>query len=181
MASWQPLLMDLMRKRSHALVAYAGLFTGNTADAEDVVQEALIRTFSRGRRFESAAAAESYVRRAIPSVFIDHGRSATSAWRAHNRAIDRAPHSVDIDAQVDVRRALTKLPPRERSCMVLRFFDDLTVPQIAAQLGLSDGAVKRYLSDASKRIAKELAVKADWESPPESVRVVDTHVQQARD
>ncbi|NTV39151.1 MAG: sigma-70 family RNA polymerase sigma factor [Demequinaceae bacterium] len=181
MAAWQPLLMDVMRKRSHALIAYAGLFTGNTGEAEDVVQEALIRTFSRGRRFENAAAAESYVRRAIPSVFIDRGRSATSAWRAHTRAVDRAPHEVDIDAQVDVRRALAKLPPRERSCMVLRFFDDLTVPQIAARLGLSDGAVKRYLSDASKRIAAELSVEADWESAPALVPVVDTHAHKIRD
>lgn len=82
MGTWQPLLMDVMRRRSHALIAYAGFFTGNTADAEDVVQEALIRTFSRGHRFENVTAAEAYVRRAIPSVFIDRGRSATSTWRA---------------------------------------------------------------------------------------------------
>lgn len=174
MAGWQPLLMDVMRRRSHTLIAYAGLYTGNTADAEDVVQEALIRTFSRGRHFENAAAAEAYVRRAIPSVFIDRGRAATSSRRAHTRAVDRAPYTIDIDAQVDVRRALAGLPPRERTCMVLRFFDDLTVPQIAARLGLSDGAVKRYLSDASKRIAKELAIEADWESAPVRVPVEDT-------
>jgi RNA polymerase sigma factor (sigma-70 family) len=172
--------MDVMRRRSHTLIAYAGLFTGNTADAEDVVQEALIRTFSRGRRFENATAAEAYVRRAIPSVFIDRGRTATSERRAHTRAVDRAPHSVDIDAQVDVRRALATLPPRERTCMVFRFFDDLTVPQIALRLGLSEGAVKRYLSDASKRISKELAIEADWESAPEHTAVVNP-AQRIRD
>ena len=180
MGSWQPLLMDVMRRRSHALIAYAGLYTGNSADAEDVVQEALIRTFSRGRRFDNATAAEAYVRRAIPSVFIDRGRSATSERRAHNRAVDRAPHAVDIDAQVDVRRALETLPPRERSCMVLRFFDDLTVPQIAERLGLSEGTVKRYLFDASKRIANDLQIDADWESAPEQTTIV-TPAQRFRD
>jgi DNA-directed RNA polymerase specialized sigma24 family protein len=39
---------------------------------------------------------------------------------------------------------------------VLRFYDDLTVPQIAAQLGLADGTVKRYLADASARLAEVL-------------------------
>jgi len=172
MASWQPVLMDVMRERSHKLVAYAGLFTGNTGDAEDIVQEALIRTFSRGQAFPNAAAAEAYVRRAIPSVYIDRGRAATSRWRAVTRSIDHAPHVVDIDAQVDVRRALDTLPPRERSCIVLRFFDDLTVPDIASHLGISEGAVKRYLSDASAKLAERLSVTADWTSAPERTAVV---------
>ena len=51
---------------------------------------------------------------------------------------------------------------------VLRFFDDLTVPQIAAQLGIADGTVKRYLADASGRLAIVLAVDA---TPEETVRV----------
>jgi RNA polymerase sigma factor (sigma-70 family) len=164
--------MDVMRERSHKLIAYAGLYTGNTGDAEDIVQEALIRTFSRGRSFPNTAAAEAYVRRAIPSVFIDHGRAATSRWRAVTRSIDHAPHVVDIDAQVDVRRALDTLPPRERSCIVLRFFDDLTVPDIAARLDISEGAVKRYLSDASTKLAERLSVTADWKSAPEHTAVV---------
>lgn len=53
-------------------------------------------------------------------------------------------------------RALADLPPRERACTVLRFYDDLTVSQIAAQLGLADGTVKRYLADASARLAEVL-------------------------
>ncbi|MBN2177269.1 MAG: sigma-70 family RNA polymerase sigma factor [Demequinaceae bacterium] len=172
MAAWQPLLTHVMRERSHLLVAYAGLLTGNSADAEDVVQEALIRTFSKGRRFENAAAAEAYVRRAIPSVFIDRARAKSSTWRALTRSVDPTPHVVDIDAQVDVRRALLTLSPRERSCIVLRFFDDLTVAQIAERLGISEGAVKRYLSDASKRLSAHLSVDADWERAPERSLVV---------
>ncbi|MCJ7826789.1 MAG: sigma-70 family RNA polymerase sigma factor [Demequinaceae bacterium] len=167
MAAWQPLLAHVMRERSHLLVAYAGLLTGNSADAEDVVQEALIRTFSRGRTFENVATAEAYVRRAIPSVFIDRARAKSSTLRALTRSVDPTPHMVDIDAQVDVRRALHTLSPRERTCIVLRFFDDLPVAQIAERLGISDGAVKRYLSDASKRLSQKLSVDADWQQAPE--------------
>ena len=52
-----------------------------------------------------------------------------------------------VEAGGDVADALASLPPRVRACVVLRFFDDLTVPQIATQLGIADGTVKRYLSD----------------------------------
>ncbi len=172
MAAWQPLLAQVMRERSHLLVAYAGLYTGNVADAEDVVQEALIRSFSRGRSFENVAAADAYVRKAIPCVFIDRARASSSTRRAVRRSVDHAPHTVDIDAKVDVRRALHQLSPRERTCIVLRFFDDMTVPQIASRLGISDGTVKRYLSDASSRLSEHLSIDADWRSAPERADVV---------
>ena len=53
---------------------------------------------------------------------------------------------------MDVRAALDALSPRERACVVLRFYDDLTVARIADQLSLSEGAVKRYLSDGVHRM-----------------------------
>ena len=52
--------------------------------------------------------------------------------------------------------ALALLSPRERTCVVLRHFDDLTVPQIAAATGLAEGTVKRYLSDAIVKLGAEL-------------------------
>ena len=51
---------------------------------------------------------------------------------------------------------MARLTPRERACVVLRYFDDLTVRDIAVQLALSEGAVKRYLSDARRRLAPML-------------------------
>ena len=52
-----------------------------------------------------------------------------------------------------MQRALASLSPRERACVVLRFYDDLTVPALADRLGISGGAAKRYLSDALHRLA----------------------------
>lgn len=57
----------------------------------------------------------------------------------------------------------------------MRFYDDLTVPQIAAQLGLADGTVKRYLADASARLASVLGDQ-DIEHPDHNDRIpVVTH------
>ena len=85
MARWEPVLDEVMRERSPRLLAYARLLTGDDAAAEDVLQDALVRAFSRGRAFDNANVAEAYVRRTIPSVFIDSLRKRKAAERAHDR------------------------------------------------------------------------------------------------
>lgn len=171
MATWQPVLDEVMRQRSPRLLAYARLLTGDDAEAQDVLQDALVRTFSKGRAFDNANLAEAYVRRAIPSVFIDRLRSRKSSARLHEQLFEREEHAADADAAMDVRAALADLPPRERACVVLRFYDDLTVPQIAARLGLAEGSVKRYLSDATTRLATLLDTVPDWRETHDSVPV----------
>lgn len=169
MARWEPILDEVMRERGSGLLAYARLLTGNDAEAEDVLQDALVRSFSRGRVFSHVNAAEAYVRRAIPSVFIDRLRGRRTRDTAHERQAhgqDEAIRVGDRDAVLDVRAALADLPPRERACTVLRYYDDLTVPQIAAQLGLADGTVKRYLADASARLAAVLGESDDDDRIP---------------
>ena len=155
MPRWEPVLDEVMRERAPRLLAYAALLTGDSAEAQDVLQDALVRTFSRGRAFDNANLAESYVRRAIPSVFIDRLRKRRAAERAHERDVaigGRDVPTTDRDVVMDVRAALAALPPQERACVVLRFYDDLTVPQISRHLGIAEGSVKRYLADAVGRL-----------------------------
>ena len=105
--------------------------------------------------------AEAYVRRAIPSIVIDRSRKFRPVPRDPAEQPHAAAPASDRDAVMDVRSALRELAPRERACIVLRFYDDLTVAQIAAHLGLADGTVKRYLSDASAKLAGLLGSEID--------------------
>ena len=168
MAAWQALVEQLIAERGSRLVAYGGMLVARGEDAEDLVHDAIVKTFSRGRDIRDLDHAEAYVRRVMPTIAIDRARSRASRRRAVDRAFEREERGADLDASLDVRRALQDLAPRERACIVLRFFDDLTVSQIAAQLGIADGTVKRYLADASGRLAIVLAVDA---TPEETVRV----------
>ena len=175
MARWEPVLDEVMRERSPRLLAYARLLTGDDAEAQDVLQDALVRSFSRDRAFDNANVAEAYVRRAIPSVFIDRLRKRKAAERAHDKDVAIGGRDVlhaDSDVVLDVRAALAALPPQERTCVVLRFYDDLTVPQIAAQMRLADGTVKRYLADASGKLAQMLGDDVDASSAAAAVPVI---------
>jgi RNA polymerase sigma factor (sigma-70 family) len=158
-ADWEHVLDALVRERGTALVRYAALLTGGTAEAEDLVQEALVRAFSQGRPLREPAAAEAYVRRAVLTVFLD-GYRRRRRWSGVRHLLAHAETTDGLAdasaARADVHAALATLRPRLRACVVLRYYDDLTVPEIARRLGLSDGTVKRYLSDAIDTLERVL-------------------------
>lgn len=147
-------MATLARERGRALTGYAYLLTGDLGDAEDLVQDALVRTFLRGHHVDPLAA-ESYVRRAVLTIYID-GYRRRRRWDGVRHLLVRAERHEGTDddaaARVDVAAALGSLPPQQRACVVLRYYDDLTVPEIATRLGLADGTVKRYLSLAVRRL-----------------------------
>ncbi len=162
MAAWQGLLEELVRERRPALIGYAALLTGDRGEAEDLVHDAVVRTFGRPRSFPNVNAADAYVRRAIASAFIDRMRSKR-AWQATSPrlAAGAATPADDAAVRLDVCAALRTLPRRQRTCVVMRFYDDLTIAEIARALRLSDGAVKRYLSDGIHHLNAALGTTAD--------------------
>lgn len=154
MAAWEQSLDTLVRTRGTALVGYAYLLCGDRREAEDLVQDALVKTYARGRTAPPENV-EGYVRRAVLTTYLD-GFRRRRRWAAvrHLVAVDDAHPGAEpaSDARVDVRAALGSLSPRERACVVLRFYEDMTVPTIADHLAVSQGAVKRYLSDGVRRM-----------------------------
>ncbi|GAB4084675.1 sigma-70 family RNA polymerase sigma factor [Myceligenerans cantabricum] len=175
--AWEDELGELMATRGNAMVRYAYMLSGDRAVAEDLVQDALVKVFSRlrgpagrGPRRPGGSTqgtgvhtldesplnnAEAYVRRAILTLFLD-GYRRRQRWAGirHLIADEGAvrPAEAPATARVDVMSALARLGPRQRACVVLRYFDDLTVPQIADALGTAQGTVKRYLSDATENL-----------------------------
>ncbi len=158
-AEWQDVLATLVAERGDALARYAYVLCGDPDDAADLVQAGLVATFGRLRNGFAIERAEAYVRKAIASAYIDRGRRA-SRWRAtahlHVAADTAAAPDADTDRRLDVKQQLAGLSPRERACVVLRYYGDQKVDDIAAELGISSGAVKRYLSDGLAKLATAL-------------------------
>ena len=156
---WEDVVARLVAERGDALTRYAYLISGSRDDASDLVQDALVKTFGRLRNGFTIASAEAYVRRAILNTYLDSGRR-TSRWRkiAHLQAapeIDE-PRDASTEARIDLQAQLARLAPRERACVVLRYYEDLKVDDIAEWLSISPGAVKRYLSDGLAKLAVSL-------------------------
>ncbi|HEU0206163.1 MAG TPA: SigE family RNA polymerase sigma factor [Pseudolysinimonas sp.] len=159
-SGWERVVTELVAERGDALLRYAALLCGDRDDAADLVQEALVKTFGRLRNGFGVESAEAYVRRVILNTHLDGGRRRTR-WR-RVAPLEYVPEQREsdapaVDAKLDLHGELRKLTPRERACLVLRYYDDLTVAAIAETLGISAGTVKRYLSDGLAKMAIALA------------------------
>lgn len=153
--TWEQDLHELVAARGPALVGYAYLLCGDRREAEDLVQDALVKTFARARSGTQLDNLEGYVRRAVLTTFLD-GFRRRKRWAAvrhltGGEEVSPSPES-DVGNRMAVRQALAELGARERACVVLRFYEDMTVARIADELSISEGAVKRYLSDGVRRL-----------------------------
>lgn len=151
MTAWQQTLADFVVVRGQALKRFAYLMCGDDAEADDLVQDALMRTLARG----SAASLESYVRRAILNGYLDRRRARRTWLRYAPRLLvreEREDWTVDAIRRSEVHAALADLSPRQRACVVLHFYEDLSTAEIAGMLGCRAGTVRGYLSDALARL-----------------------------
>jgi RNA polymerase sigma-70 factor (sigma-E family) len=153
---------EYVTARSRALLRTAYLLTGNAADAEDLVQAALAKTFLAWDRIEDRGAVDGYVRRAMVNTHISWWRRRRVEEYPTDEIPDQAvaDHAVASDLQETLRRAIDRLPQRMRAAVVLRYYEDMTEAEVAEALGVSLGTVK---STVSRAVAK-LRTDADLQS-----------------
>ena len=140
--------------RGTALLRMAIMLTGNRADAEDLVQAALAKTYLAWGKINDRAALDAYVRRAMVNTHISWWRRRKLEEFPTDELPDQAvaDHACESDMAEVVRRALDRLPKRMRAAVTLRYFEDMTEAEIAAALGISLGTVKSTVSRAVARL-----------------------------
>jgi RNA polymerase sigma-70 factor (sigma-E family) len=131
----------------------AYLLTRNLADAEDLLQAALAKTYQAWDRIEDRRALDGYVRRAMVNTHISWWRRRRLEEYPTEEIPDRpvADHADDSELQDTLRRALDRLPRQMRTAVVLRYYEDMSESEIADFLGVSPGTVK---STVSRAVAK---------------------------
>jgi RNA polymerase sigma-70 factor (sigma-E family) len=129
----------------------AYLLCGDWDQASDLVQEGLVRVYVRWPRLVRHGGELAYARKAVVSAFLDHKRRRSSTERPQETDPTTASGE-DVATAVTTRAALMSaladLPPRQRACVVLRYFEDLSVADTAALLGCTEGTVKSQTSRA---------------------------------
>ena len=145
---------DFVRARQPALLRTAYLLTGQHADAEDLVQVALVKSVRHWRRI--ADNPEPYVRTVL-------ARESVSRWRCRrwretttDAVPERGEAAADPTERLALRAALATLAPRQRAVIVLRYYDDLTERETAAALGIAVGTVKSQARDGLARLRSVL-------------------------
>ena len=131
---------DLYVARAPALRRTAFLLCGDWHQAEDLVQVAFEKVYASWARLREP---EAVLRRTLLRCWIDETR------RPHRRErpVGELPDVPTVEAESDsLRHALAAVPPRQRACLVLRFYDDLSVAETARLLGCTEGTVKSQTS-----------------------------------
>lgn len=126
------------------MVRLAFLLTGSTETAEDIVQDALARTYPKWSKVTEPSA---YVRRAVVNACHSHHRRRFRE-RAHP---PRAPEPTRLDAD-ELFDVLAALPSRMRSAIVLRYYQDLPEPDIAEILGCAPATVRSLIHRGLARL-----------------------------
>lgn len=150
--------------RAGALQRAAYLMVGDVGLAQDLVQEALTKTYGAWPRLRDPGNAEAYTRRVITNTAISwfrrkgwHGERPTA--ELPERAV--GGHADSVTDRATLLEALEQLPPRQRIAIVLRYFEDLTEAQTAAAMGCAVGTVKSQVSAGLSRLRDLLADPAD--------------------
>jgi RNA polymerase sigma-70 factor (sigma-E family) len=145
----------------------AYLMCGDWQLASDFVQEALIRVYRHWPRLRSEAEARAYARKAVLSVVIDAKRRRSSAELPVEGIVD-APGADNADRAAEraadrdlLSRCLTQVPARQRACLVLRYYDDLSVAEVAGMLGISEGTVKSQTARGLETLQAAFARETD--------------------
>ena len=137
----------------------AYLIGGDWHKAEDVVQETLYKLYLAWPKVQRAGNPFAYVRRMLVNVAYDAGRRP---WRREVNSAEVTEYAVHGDFAAghadrdEVLEALRALGPRQRACVVLRYYEDLSVEQTAALMGCSAGTVKKLTARALERLRQRI-------------------------
>ena len=143
-------------------VAYR--ITGNVEDARDAVQEAFVRAFKSRNDFRGEAAVTTWFHRVVVNASLDVMRKRRTVpmvleelpdrpGRSGPRPEERAGRN---EIREKIRRAVHRLPERQRDVFLLKHFEEMSVKEVAAALGLAEGTVKVHLSRAVHALKEEL-------------------------
>ena len=149
---------ELVEARSTALLRLAFAVVGDYQLAQDLLQEALVKTYVALPRLREPSAAEAYVRRTIVTTAISWRRRPSF----HDPPIEIFPeteHGDEAD-RFTTHRVLWKhvrgLPPRQRAALVLRYYEDLSEAETAQLMGCSVGTVKSQVATALGKLRDQL-------------------------
>ncbi len=144
---------EVYRAYASELTRFATALVG-PSDAPDVVADAVVSVLRSGRLAEADNA-----RALLYRVVLAKARSTQrSGFRRRTRERRVAQRLVEFQPEIrpEVLDAVVRLSPQQRACVFLRYWEDLSVTQVAERLGIGEGTVKRYLARAKSRLKEVL-------------------------
>jgi RNA polymerase sigma-70 factor (sigma-E family) len=143
------------------LVGALSLYCGDPAVAEELAQDALARACRDWNRVRRLAAPGAWVHRVAINLAHSHfrrkGAEARAGQRVHSMPGSEQQFGGDHDTALTIRSAVASLPQRQRVAVVLRYYLDLPVGQVALIMQCPEGTVKTLTSKAISSLRRTLS------------------------
>ena len=151
----------LVDRHKDVLYGTALLMTGNRAIAEEAVQEAFLSAWSGIGGFRRGKPLKPWLTRILVNGVLSQKRKRAIptipiADSGGNGDLSVSDHTEVIESRAVVRQALATLDPQQQQVVVLRYFAELTVPEISEAMGVKEGTVKSRLHRALSRLREHL-------------------------
>jgi RNA polymerase sigma-70 factor (sigma-E family) len=158
--------------RLGAVLRFAAVLTGDRSLAEDVVQEVLIRAHGRWDEIARLNRPEAYVRKMVVNEYL--------SWRRRSWRLVPSGAGTDVDVRLTpdpavghaerdaILAELARLPRRQRTVLVLRYYEALSDAEIAEVLGCAPGTVRGYASRALATLRIDLS--GTWPSVADRIK-----------
>jgi RNA polymerase sigma-70 factor (ECF subfamily) len=156
---------ELVLEHSQAMFGLAWRLTGDQSIADDIVQDAFIKAWSKIDKFRMESSFRSWLHRITVNTAMDHLRKKARRerfevvepeYKQEQHAIEAGDHELQIDVQNQTRTALMHLSDTERSALLLRHFEGHSINEISQILNLTTGACKQAVFRAVKKMRIEL-------------------------
>ncbi len=147
---------ELYRREFGSLVRFGVAVTGDLHRGEEVAQQAFIQVWDRLDDLRDSTAGGAYLRKTLLNLVRHNSRRRATEQRVVRPVSDRHDRQPDHASRMVMVQALRRLPLRQRACVVLRYYDDLTEAQTAEILGVSVGTVKSQTHKALRRLRQEV-------------------------
>jgi RNA polymerase sigma-70 factor (ECF subfamily) len=161
----------LVCRHDRQVLAIAARFAGNAEDAKDIYQEVFIKVYRGIKSFRFQSALSTWIHRITVNVCLSHAHHRKKTPRVsldrEHPETESTAQILDEDARADgrllqreiserIRMALDTLPPKQRLVFTLRHHHERQLKEIATVLNCTEGTVKRYLFNATRRMREQL-------------------------
>lgn len=146
----------------------AVLLTGNSAEAEDLVQETVLRGLDAQKRFRGSSSLRTWLYAILMNVHRSQLRSHGRGWKRVLLWFHSAPRADELSAEeIELRRewheslwnAVAQLPIEQQQTMVLRFAEDMSYDEIASTMACPIGTVKSRINSALRKLNQDPNVR----------------------
>lgn len=153
-------LSGMLERLASELLPLANALAGRDADPSELLADTLSRVYERYHQLEDPSKLSAWARRILVRKFLDQRRGLRRSARVRlelHEASDQAGRSGVPDAtEIDLRRAMSRLPRRERALLVLHYWGGFTFRELAESLEIAEGTVKSRLHASLERLRADL-------------------------